>query len=266
MKRLILIAAAAGAATYLVAHGLASRPNGPSWTPAVRAGEAASGPSRTEPLEADAARAAAGADGEPARRRGGRRRSVPADGVPAAGGPRAAALVYVAGEVVHPGVYAVNPDARVRDALALAGGPKPGADLVAVNIAAHVADGDEIAVPKLGDAAAHSGRRPRAGTRAGGGAASGTRRRDGEHARRGGKRRRRRAGPADGVPPAGRIDLNAADPATLATIPGIGPGLAERIVAYREANGTFATVDELLDVSGITDRRLEAIVPYVVVR
>ena len=62
------------------------------------------------------------------------------------------------------------------------------------------------------------------------------------------------------------MDVNAADADTLATVPGIGPGLAARIVAFREANGPFATVDELLDVSGITDHRLDALLPYVVAR
>ncbi|HEY6236588.1 MAG TPA: helix-hairpin-helix domain-containing protein, partial [Candidatus Elarobacter sp.] len=71
---------------------------------------------------------------------------------------------------------------------------------------------------------------------------------------------------ADEPPPAAQVDINAADAATLATIPGIGPGLAERIVAFRTSNGAFASVDELLDVSGITDRRLDALLPYVVAR
>jgi competence protein ComEA len=70
----------------------------------------------------------------------------------------------------------------------------------------------------------------------------------------------------DEPPPAGQVDINTADADTLATIPGIGPGLAERIVAFRTSNGPFASVDELLDVSGITDRRLDALLPYVIAR
>ena len=65
---------------------------------------------------------------------------------------RAQLLVYVAGAVVHPGVYALASDARARDALAKAGGATHDADLVAVNLAAHVADGDELAVPRQGEA------------------------------------------------------------------------------------------------------------------
>ena len=62
------------------------------------------------------------------------------------------------------------------------------------------------------------------------------------------------------------MDINTADAETLATIPGIGGGLAERIVAFREQNGPFASVDELLDVAGITEHRLDAMIPYVVAR
>ena len=171
------------------------------------------------------------------------------------------ALVYVAGEVAKPGVYRVGAEARVGDALALAGGARPDADLVAVNLAAHVGDGDEVIVPVRGAAVRTGGARRRA-------TAGGAHRSPGP--RRAGRHKRARSGdqPAhgDGVPPAGEVDINTADAETLATVPGIGGGLAERIVAFRAANGPFATVDELLDVSGITDRRLEAIIPFVVAR
>ena len=164
-------------------------------------------------------------------------------------------MVYVAGEVARPGVYSVRPDARAKDALALAGGARPDADLAAVNLAAHVRDGDEIVVPVRGAAvpaaASPGGRRHH---RAG---------RPTRGAHRGQRHLRSRR---DEPPPAAEVDINTADAATLATIPGIGSGLAERIVAFRSSNGAFASVDELLDVSGITDRRLDALLPYVVAR
>jgi competence protein ComEA len=165
------------------------------------------------------------------------------------------AMVYVAGEVARPGVYAVRPDARAKDALALAGGTRPEADLVAVNLAAHLRDGDEIVVPVRGA-------RPAAPARTRGAASHGS----GRRAHRPRRSRRHGHARADEPPPAGQVDVNAADADTLATIPGIGPGLAERIVAFRETNGAFASVDELLDVSGITDRRLDAMLPYVTAR
>lgn len=180
------------------------------------------------------------------------------------GTPAPQAMVYVAGEVARPGVYRVRSDARAKDALALAGGTRPDADLIAVNLAAHVRDGDEIVVPARGAVLAaavrgrgpdHRGMRHRAGQYGASRRASGPRRGQ----RHLGARR-------DEPPPAGQIDINAADADTLATVPGIGPGLAERIVAFRSSNGAFASVDELLDVSGITDRRLDALLPYVVAR
>ncbi|MBV8368487.1 MAG: ComEA family DNA-binding protein [Candidatus Eremiobacteraeota bacterium] len=170
----------------------------------------------------------------------------------------ARALVYVAGDVVRPGVYSVGPESRVRDALALAGGSRPDADVVAVNLAAHVRDGDEIVVPVRG--AAETLPAARAAHRLGHGRG---RRAGGAHRAGHGRHKRSRR---DEPPPAAQVDLNSADAETLATIPGIGPGLAERIVAFRTTNGAFASVDELLDVSGITEHRLDAILPYVVAR
>jgi competence protein ComEA len=160
--------------------------------------------------------------------------------------PAAQAVVYVAGQVVRPGVYTVGADARAAAAIARAGGMRSDADTTAVNLAARVHDGDEILVPAQG--APGPPRSPRRRT-------TGPRRRS--HGRRGHAPARR---------PDALVDLNRADAATLATIPGIGAGLAERIVAFRSANGPFGSADELLDVSGITDRRLEALLPYVVAR
>jgi competence protein ComEA len=164
-----------------------------------------------------------------------------AEPTPTAARPRT--LVYVAGAVVHPGVYAVSGDARAQDALAKAGGAARDADLVAVNLAARVADGDEIAVPRQGEA--RPGPSPRS-----------ARRRTsapGKHRRRTPRRAGAGAGPL--------VDLNAADAGTLAGLPGIGPTLAERIVAFRTINGPFASVDGLADVAGITPQRLDALLP-----
>ena len=170
--------------------------------------------------------------------------------------PASQTLVYVAGDVFRPGVYAVDPLGRVRDAVARAGGTRPDADLVAINLAAHLADGDEIVVPRRGEAAPARDAR--------GSARSGAKRGShGSHRKRG---HRRRKPVADGPPPVAEVDINSADAATLATVPGIGDGLAERIVAYRAQNGAFASVDELLDVAGITEHRLDALIPYVVAR
>lgn len=157
--------------------------------------------------------------------------------------PATRTLVYVAGAVAHPGVYAVAGDARAQDALAKAGGATRDADLVAVNLAAHVADGDEIAVPRQGEATP----RPAART---------THRRTAATARRTHRRPR-----PNGAAATAAVDLNSADERTLSELPGIGPTLAERIVEFRTLNGPFASVDGLADVAGITPQRLDALTP-----
>lgn len=132
--------------------------------------------------------------------------------------------VHVVGEVASPGVVPMPAGARVADAVTAAGGALPGADLTALNLAAVVQDGAQIRVPAPGE-------EPVVVDDAGGGAGSGG------------------GGPAGSA--GGAVDVNTAGGAELQTLPGIGPVLAERIVAWREANGPFASVDALLDVSGI---------------
>lgn len=145
-------------------------------------------------------------------------------------------VVYVAGAVAHPGLYRLPPDARAADALALAGGFLPTADQAGVNLAAHVEDGDEVRVPAQGERIARARGRARSSKRAS-------------------RRKRRRTAPAQPV------DLNAASAEQLQTLPGVGATLAQRIVTFREVNGRFGSVDELLDVAGITQRRLDEIAP-----
>lgn len=150
---------------------------------------------------------------------------------PAAGPTADAAAtvrVHVVGQVASPDVVVLPAGSRVGDAVAAAGGALPGADLAGLNLAAVVEDGAQIRVPAPGEVppTAGTGGAPVAGapTAAGGTSASG------------------------GAP---GVDVNTADSATLQTLPGIGPVLADRIVAWREEHGAFADVDALLDVPGI---------------
>ena len=154
--------------------------------------------------------------------------------LPLAGGPgdvgttttvAADVLVHAAGAVRAPGVYRLAAGARVADVVDAAGGPADGADLDRLNLAAPVADGAQVYVPREGEA-------PPAG-------ASGT------------------SNAAGG--PAAVIDLNTATLAELDTLPGVGPATAAAIVQERERRGGFGTVDDLLDVRGIGPARLEAL-------
>jgi len=151
---------------------------------------------------------------------------------PLASGGAALLVVYVAGEVQSPGLYRVLPGARADDALRKAGGFTQHADRAGVNLAEVVQDGEEVRVPRMGDPAPKKRAARKSLTRA----------------------------------PIASVDLNAAGAAELAQLPGVGETLAERIVAYREQNGPFASVDELADVSGMTQRRVDALAQYLSVR
>ncbi len=157
-------------------------------------------------------------------------------------------VVFVAGEVARPGVYALPAGSRADAAIRAAGGVRAGADPVAVNLAQRLEDGEELAVPARGAAIGALER-----------SAGGERRAAGGRHRRlhgaGGRRRLRKA-------PDEPVDLNSADAAALETLPGIGPALAERIVEFRDANGPFASLDDLLDVAGTSPRLIEELQPY----
>ena len=151
--------------------------------------------------------------------------SLSAGGPSAPAGPvRGPVVVHVVGAVRHPGVYRLPAGSRARDAVRHAGGPRPRADLASVNLAALLADGEQVRVPQ----------RPLPGVVA--------------------------AGPATTAPPA-IVHLNSATADDLDALDGIGPSLAERIVAYRVAHGGFRSVDELDEVSGIGPVRLEELRP-----
>lgn len=139
-------------------------------------------------------------------------------------GDVARVYVHVAGAVHAPGLYALPADARAVDAVAAAGGFTAEADRSVVNLARTVSDGEQIIVPVVGAAAAP-------GASQGAGASS-----------------------QDAV-----IDLNTADAAALEELPGIGPALAERILTWREENGRFASVEDLLAVPGIGEKLLEGL-------
>lgn len=130
-------------------------------------------------------------------------------------------VVDVAGAVRRPGLYRLKQGSRIEDAIVAAGGAAAKAQLDAVNLAAPVADGEQVLVPGPGVAAAPSGG-------SGGGAPS----------------------------PSAPLDLNTATAEELDALPGVGPVTAQKIIAYRTAHGPFHAVTELEGVPGIGPAKL----------
>lgn len=150
---------------------------------------------------------------------GDRMTTLPVGGATGAtGAPRKSATitVHVAGAVRHPGLVRLPDGDRVGDAIDAAGGMRGAADPDGVNLAAKLADGQQIVVP----------------TRAAAGA----------------------SGAAGGA-----VSLSSATVEQLDQLDGIGPGLAQKIVDARAQRGGFASVDELGEVPGIGDKRLESL-------
>ena len=145
-----------------------------------------------------------------------------------------AAEVYVDvdGAVVRPGVYRLKDGARVSQAIDAAGGLTAEADVTGLNRASKVADGQKIYVPKVGEQQTVS---------ADGGADGGA----------------VLASGANDV--AGLVNINTASAAELQTLSGIGPSMAQSIIDERTKNGAFASVDDLMRVSGIGEKKLAKI-------
>jgi competence protein ComEA len=137
--------------------------------------------------------------------------------------------VYVSGAVHSPDVYPLAPDSIVKDALLAAGGATDDADLDRINLALPVTDGQHVYVPALGETDVP-------------------------------------VQPPSSQPATGsnKININTADAATLETLPGIGPALAQRIIDYRQANGPFARIEDVKNVSGIGDGILSKIQDLIV--
>ncbi|MGN7191486.1 ComEA family DNA-binding protein [Curtobacterium sp. MCBA15_004] len=178
----------------------------------------------------------AAADGEP-----GAGRSSPPSTSPPSGAPSSVA-VYVLGAVGHAGVVQVPAGSRIEVVLERAGGPAADADLTRLNLARLAVDGERLYVPRVGEDVVPEALAPDTG----GGGGSGT----------GGAGAGAVGGGAAGTSgPDAVVDLNTADQAALETLPGIGPSLAARIIAWRTEHGRFSSVEDLLDVSGIGDGR-----------
>jgi competence protein ComEA len=156
-------------------------------------------------------------------------------------GPDHPVVVSVVGLVHSPGLVTLAPGARIADALQAAGGALTGADTIGLNMARPLGDGEQIVVgltpasgqPTALGSAVISGSPPASKPPAPG-------------------------PPGPGKPKAGGVvDLNTATTEQLDGLPGVGPITAAAIVAWRQANGKFTSVDQLADVDGIGPARLD---------
>jgi len=132
-------------------------------------------------------------------------------------------VVYVAGAVNKPDVYELPEDSRVKDAIKKAGGATKEADLISINLAEKLNDGEEVVVPKKGE-----------NTSITNGGASSTNR-------------------------SNKININTADATELEKLPGIGEVKAEAIIQYRKSYGRFKTIHDITRVSGIGEKTFEKI-------
>jgi len=142
-------------------------------------------------------------------------------------------VVDVVGAVARPGLHELPATSRVADAVEAAGGLTAEADRMRLNLAEPLSDGARLWVPAVGESAGPEVVSVTAGAGNGGRVGAG----------------------------GGRLNVNTADAAALEELPGIGPALATAIVEHRRRSGPFATVDELVEVSGIGPVKLEQIRP-----
>ena len=137
-------------------------------------------------------------------------------------------VVHVTGAVAQPGVYQLPASSRVQDAIQAAGGLLPEADAPALNLAAFLQDGEQISV--LAVQPTLPALEPPA-----------------------------RSAPLPTAQAGKLININTATQAELESLPGIGPALAQQIIAYRKAHGPFATIEDIIDVPGIGPKTFEKI-------
>ncbi len=153
----------------------------------------------------------------------------PAAGAGVTGLPSSRVVVDVVGAVRRPGLYRLAQGSRIADALTRAGGATAKAELAQVNLAAPLADGEQVVVPRRGVAGGSPG-----------------------------------AGSGSPAGPAASVQLSTATLEQLDSLPGVGPVTAQKILDYRDEHGAFQSVDELDAVPGIGPKRLEQLRELVV--
>lgn len=153
-------------------------------------------------------------------------------------------VIYIDGCVAHPDVYELPASARVKDSIDRAGGLTSDADVAALNLASELHDGEKVHIPRVGEDATL--------TQDSTGAASG----DSYRQDRGASTTRK------GQSPTRPISLNKASKNELLELPGVGPAMADRIIADRREHGPFKHVEDLKRVKGIGSKKFEKLRKY----
>ena len=151
-------------------------------------------------------------------------------------------VVYVCGAVENPGVYELPGGSRINDAVCAAGGFSEEADKTYVNLAARVSDGFKLLIPTIEETKDAS-------------VAQGIDSFDTASDLNG----------DTGSDPGGLININTASKEQLVTLPGIGDGIAGKIIKYREENGSFKSIEDIMKVSGIKDKLFSKIKDHITV-
>lgn len=136
--------------------------------------------------------------------------------------------IHIIGEVVNPGIYEIDVGSRIDDAIKCAGGATSDVDFEKINLAYELSDGEKIYIPSIFDEETEY-----------------TMSSDVQNS---------------------KVNINKATASELETVNGIGPAIAEKIIAYRKENGRFNTIEDLKNVSGIGDKKYEAIKDKIVVK
>jgi competence protein ComEA len=242
----VIVALAVAWAYWRGSAGGVTLEGGAASPPSPQAGQSQAMPSDDSPVEPGAA-ATSQATAEP---------------------PGGEVYVHVSGAVLSPGVVCLPLGSRLIDGVNASGGLADDAATDYVNLAAMLADGTHVYIPRLSDIEAlrMSGVSPEQGLLAGAdlfgpGSDPGGSGGPGSTGGSGGP------GSASGDGQAGfPVDINSADSAALQTVPGIGPVIAQRIIDYRSQYGPFARVEDLIQVSGIGDKKLAQMQPYLTCR
>ncbi len=139
--------------------------------------------------------------------------------------------VYITGQVRHPGVITLQEGDRVAEAIDLAGGCLPEADLNGINMALKVKDEGMYYVPSIGEEIPGDVQASISG--------------------------------AEGD---GKININLADQSLLETLPGIGPSKSQKILEYRDKNGNFKSIEEIMNITGIAEKTFESLKDLITIR